>query len=245
VEPSAGPDCLGAGAADVPGGAIVTEVGARELERLRDGDRPFFVCLSYNRPHFPLRPPKRLWERYWPDRADAPRLRADHPAELHPYMCHRGRRTRGRTPRTRARGVPGPMRIVRRGPWKYCWYADTRLSLFNLDEDPHELEDLAADGPRARRLIGDLDQLLRLDWDEPLARASFRYAPTPSQAAAHVVTRSPNQFIDADGTRQGRRALLHRGHLGAADGGSANALIPRSAPDSGDWRETPAGLRRR
>jgi choline-sulfatase len=308
---------------------IVTEIGARELERLRDGGRPFFLCLSYNRPHFPLRPPRRLWERYWPDRADTPRLHPDHPAELHPFMRHHRRfygvealseedvrRARAayyacvefvdqhvglvlaavdrlglrdstvvvylsdhgemygehgmwrkstfyeeavkvplivRHPRAGgggrlpdlvelvdlvptllecagvpgrdhldgrslvahllgraapggefvisgyySRSVPGPMRMVRRGPWKYCWFADARPSLFNLDDDPHELDDLAADGPRGRRPLDELDELLRLDWDEALARANFRYAPTPSSAAA-VVTRSPNQFVDPDG----------------------------------------------
>ena len=311
---------------------IVTDVGVRELERLRDGGRPFFLCLSYNRPHFPLRPPQRLWERYYPDRADLPSLPPGHPDELHPYMQHhrrfygvdkvsdedtrraraayyasvalidehvgtvlaavdrlglrestvvvymsdhgemygehglwrkstfyeeavtvplivrhpdaplRGLRVRGpvelvdllptvldcagvpppegvdgrsllplvlggpASGNTRAiseyysHSVPGPMRMLRREQWKYCWYADERPSLFDLAEDPGELHDLAADGAAARRVAAELDAELRDDWDEDLVRRNFVYAATPKQSAAHLVTRSPNQFVDPDGT---------------------------------------------
>jgi choline-sulfatase len=311
---------------------VVTRVGIDELARLGAGDRPFFLCLSYNRPHFPLRPPARLWERYWPDRADLPVLHPDHPSELHPFMQHhrrfygveslaeedvrraraayyacvelvdehvgfvleaverlglrestvvlymsdhgemygehgmwrkstffeeavkvpliirhphaaeRGRRVAevvelvdllptilecaavpvpdgldgrsllrlalGQTAAFRDRAIseyyshsiPGPMRMLRSGLWKYCWYADARPSLFNLRDDPLELHDLAGDGHLARSVAAELDRQLRADWDERLARANFRYAPNQKASAAHVVSRSPNQFVDPDGT---------------------------------------------
>jgi choline-sulfatase len=45
-------------------------------------------------------------------------------------------------------GVPLPSRMVRRGPWKLWAYGDAEglpPTLFNLDDDPHELEDRGKD----------------------------------------------------------------------------------------------------
>jgi len=47
-------------------------------------DRPWFVCASFSRPHFPLTAPRRFFERYWPDGVTEPKVgrtgdTADHP----------------------------------------------------------------------------------------------------------------------------------------------------------------------
>lgn len=35
--------------------------------------------------------------------------------------------------------------MIRKGPWKYCWFALEKGRLFNMDEDPQELENLIDD----------------------------------------------------------------------------------------------------
>jgi choline-sulfatase len=69
---------------------LVTRFG---VDFLRDygEDRPFCLWLSYNRPHFPVRPPRRLWDKYYPDRADLPSMPRDHVEQLHPWMKHHRR----------------------------------------------------------------------------------------------------------------------------------------------------------
>jgi choline-sulfatase len=49
-------------------------------------DRPFLLVLGYNRPHFPLRPPARWWERYWPRGYDLPVVPEGHGDRLHPWI---------------------------------------------------------------------------------------------------------------------------------------------------------------
>jgi choline-sulfatase len=55
-------------------------------------------------------------------------------------------------------------RMIRRGPWKYCYYHGHKPQLFNLDEDPDELHDLAQDPPRADIQESLRDEVLK-DWD--------------------------------------------------------------------------------
>ncbi len=49
------------------------------------GQQPFLLVLGYNRPHFPLRPPARWWERYWPQGYDMPEVPPGHLEQLHPW----------------------------------------------------------------------------------------------------------------------------------------------------------------
>jgi choline-sulfatase len=66
---------------------IVGRMGCEYLQA-RDPAEPFFLHLSFNFPHYPLRPPKRLFDRYYPARADLPRRR-DRPEREHPWMRER------------------------------------------------------------------------------------------------------------------------------------------------------------
>lgn len=53
-----------------------------------DASRPFFLHLSFNFPHYPLRPPKRLFDKYYPSRSDLPEWNAA-PEPEHPWMQER------------------------------------------------------------------------------------------------------------------------------------------------------------
>jgi choline-sulfatase len=96
-------------------------------------------------------------------------------------------------------GVPGPMRMVRLGDWKYILYLDARPSLFNLREDPHEFVDRVDEPGPAQEIVRQAEQLLRSDWDEQQVRASFRVALTPAENQNRRPTRAPNQYLQPDG----------------------------------------------
>lgn len=55
-------------------------------------------------------------------------------------------------------------RMVRRGPWKYNYYHDSRPELFNLEDDPRERNDLF-DDPAAADVRQRLHELVLRDWD--------------------------------------------------------------------------------
>lgn len=328
---------LPTGPAEIPEAAMQESIVNRlALDFLQTYDRaePFCLWVSYNRPHFPLAPPRRYWERYYPDNADMPDLGPDFPARLHPWMQHhrafhgvegwtaeetrraraayyacvsfiddkvaeimRALEARGdlentivvyfsdhgemngehglwgktcfyepsvrvpwiiRYPRALPRGasvtqpvelvdlyptlaalaglpiphgldgrsllplmtgaagadegkgyvisemyghsVPGPMRMIRQGDWKYILYLDAQPGLFNLREDPHEFHDRIDDPGTAQRVARDLDHLLRQDWDEAAVRANFRYVGDRASFPSPRKRYCPNQFLLPDGT---------------------------------------------
>jgi len=86
--------------------------------------------------------------------------------------------------------------MLRFGKWKYCHYVAYRPQLFDLESDPEELTDLAADG-RFADVLAQGERLLRstLDPDAVDARAKKRQ----------------QQLLDGFG---GRDAALARGDLG-------------------------------
>ena len=47
-------------------------------------DKPWFLCASFSRPHFPLTAPRRYFEHYWPNRVTAPKVPASGDAYDHP-----------------------------------------------------------------------------------------------------------------------------------------------------------------
>ncbi|HEY8477467.1 MAG TPA: sulfatase-like hydrolase/transferase [Chloroflexota bacterium] len=95
-------------------------------------------------------------------------------------------------------GVPGPMRMVRLGEWKYILYLDAKPSLFNLKEDPQEFHD-RIDDPGVQRIVRECEGLLRTDWDEALVRASFVPSPTPASNQNRRPNRPPNQYLTPEG----------------------------------------------
>jgi choline-sulfatase len=49
-----------------------------------NSSRPWFVCASFSRPHFPLTAPRRHFERYWPDGVTHPKVGPTGDATDHP-----------------------------------------------------------------------------------------------------------------------------------------------------------------
>ena len=64
----------------------------------------------------------------------------------------------------------GPARMLRKGPWKCNYYHGERPELYNIDEDPLELNDLAADLGN-RELIDTMVSEILSDWDPEELRA--------------------------------------------------------------------------
>jgi len=78
------------GVTDIPESLIQDEVVAHEtVAFLREHqhahpDKPWFLCASFSRPHFPLTAPRRHIDAYWPDRVTPPRVPAAGDAYDHP-----------------------------------------------------------------------------------------------------------------------------------------------------------------
>ncbi len=79
-----------AGITRIPESLIQDEVVTQEsLAWLREHrhahpGQPWFLCASFSRPHFPLTPPRRHFERYWPDGVTPPRIPPGGDAYDHP-----------------------------------------------------------------------------------------------------------------------------------------------------------------
>lgn len=58
----------------------------------------------------------------------------------------------------------GPSRMVRSGPWKYNYYHENAPELFNMEEDPGELRNLAGVS-KYRSVEESLRDLVLKDWD--------------------------------------------------------------------------------
>lgn len=80
-----------AGPSDIPENKmqdVIVGWLAKDFLRERDTARPFFLHLSFNFPHYPLRPPERLFDKYYPERADMPAI-AKAPEQEHAWMQER------------------------------------------------------------------------------------------------------------------------------------------------------------
>ncbi len=62
-----------------------------------------------------------------------------------------------------------PARMVRTGPWKYCYYEGMEAQLFNLEQDPGEFENRAHD-PDFRSICASLEARVLEGWDIERAR---------------------------------------------------------------------------
>jgi len=98
VEPSRAPNTmrgrtLDVGITGVPESLLQDEIVChetvawlREHRHARPG-KPWFLCASFSRPHFPLTAPRRWFERYWPDGVTAPKVGATGDAYDHPMSA--------------------------------------------------------------------------------------------------------------------------------------------------------------
>ncbi len=63
-----------------------------------------------------------------------------------------------------AEGTKTPLVMIRRGAWKFIYSQDDLCMLFNLQSDPHELQDLSAD-PAHRETLENFLQEVAQRWD--------------------------------------------------------------------------------
>ncbi|MCB0080709.1 MAG: sulfatase-like hydrolase/transferase, partial [Caldilineaceae bacterium] len=81
---------MDAGITAIPESKLQDEVVATETiaflreQRHATPEKPWFLCASFSRPHFPLTSPRRHFERYWPHGVTAPRVPAGGDAYNHP-----------------------------------------------------------------------------------------------------------------------------------------------------------------
>lgn len=79
-----------AGVTEIPESALQERITAEETvawvreQHHGDAARPWLLCASFSRPHFPLTAPRRHFERYWPEGVTPPKVgragdTADHP----------------------------------------------------------------------------------------------------------------------------------------------------------------------
>lgn len=61
-------------------------------------------------------------------------------------------------------GTVCPLFMIRRGPWKLIWAATDPTMLFNIDEDPLELKNLAKD-PAHADIMAAFEQEVQQRWD--------------------------------------------------------------------------------
>jgi choline-sulfatase len=86
-------------------------------------------------------------------------------------------------------------RMVRRGRWKLIYHWKERPQLFNLDEDPREREDRAAD-PECREMVDELTALVLEGWDPArvAARLQARQADVDLIRRWAEKTGAPDKF---------------------------------------------------
>ncbi len=79
-----------AGVTEIPESALQEQVIVREtVSFLREQvaaqpERPWFLCASFSRPHFPLTAPGRFFNRYWPEKVTPPKVGRTGDTAFHP-----------------------------------------------------------------------------------------------------------------------------------------------------------------
>jgi choline-sulfatase len=68
---------------------------------------------------------------------------------------------------------PSPQRMVRSGSWKYIYHHDAAPQLFNLEDDPDEIDDRSGD-PSCRPTLDRLQARALADWDPRAIAARLR-----------------------------------------------------------------------
>ncbi|MDP6354448.1 MAG: sulfatase-like hydrolase/transferase [Planctomycetota bacterium] len=64
-------------------------------------------------------------------------------------------------------------RLIRRGPWKLCYYHEMRVQLFNIEEDPLEHHD-RWDDPDCAGIVTDLTERILEGWDRDRMLRTYR-----------------------------------------------------------------------
>ena len=123
-----------------------------------------------------------------------------------------------------ADGSTGVSRMVRKGPWKLMWIEGVDTLLYNLDDDPEEVNDLFAD-PAHAGTRAELEEILFEGWD-PLAYTDIIAENQQQRLFIHRTTGGDPDYVNL--VREGDERRYVR-NAGAADT-KARARLPFVAP---------------
>lgn len=127
-----------------------------------------------------------------------------------------------------ADGSTGPSRMVKRGPWKLMWLEGVDTLLYNTDDDPNEVNNLA-DDPAQADLRAELEAILFDGWDPDALRVQIR-ASQERRLAIHKITGGEPSYVNLVREDDDRRYIRN---AGAADT-KAKARLPYVAPAKPD-----------
>ncbi|MCY4396716.1 MAG: hypothetical protein OXC10_16440, partial [Rhodospirillaceae bacterium] len=123
-----------------------------------------------------------------------------------------------------ADGSTGVSRMVRKGPWKLMWLEGVDTLLYNLDDDPEEVDDLAGN-PAHAGTRAELEEILFEDWD-PLAYTDIIAENQQQRLFIHRTTGGDPDYVNLVREGDDRRYVRN---AGAADT-KAKARLPRVEP---------------
>lgn len=86
-----------------------------------------------------------------------------------------------------AEGTISPLMMIRRGPWKFIYSEDDPCLLFDLRNDPKELEDLSQSAEH-QSLCADFLAEARAKWDIPTIHQQVLASQRRRRFVAHALT---------------------------------------------------------
>ncbi|MGE4338341.1 MAG: choline-sulfatase [Pigmentiphaga sp.] len=136
-----------------------------------------------------------------------------------------------------ADGAHHPCLMVRAGAWKYIHCADDPPMLFNLEDDPDELRNLAA-LPAYARQAGRLLDLIRTHWDEQALAAAMRRSAAERQLIQAARLGAGHPAWDYEPRRDPTQQFVRTGANVSATMVKGRARYPQIEPKPTD-REVP------
>ena len=127
-----------------------------------------------------------------------------------------------------ADGSTGPSRMVKKGAWKYMYLEGVDTLLYNLEDDPNEINNLAGNAEHAE-IENELAAIALNNWDPEQLRTDIRKSQE-RRLQIHKITEGEPTYVikvrEDDDVRYVRNA-------GAADT-KARARLPYVAPAKAD-----------
>lgn len=122
-----------------------------------------------------------------------------------------------------ADGSTGPSRMVRKGPWKLMWLEGADIRLYNVVDDPNEVNDRSTD-PACADIMAGLQDILFDGWDPDHQRRIIR-ASQVRRLAIHRITGGDPTYVNRVRQDDAERYVRN---AGAADT-KAKARLPMVA----------------